>query len=758
MSSRSSNRSRLMLSCHALVWLFLCSNGFARSATTTSLRMGLSIDENAFPGRGLQKEEEIVEENGTEAVTESPITNSTQPPTTEETEAPVKQFVEFQLLPFTIEIHGSLSADDLLGIRDDLQGYLLHALFEQDVEEEVQVKTDSIEIIMTDIVESVIPLAEEEEGEVKGEEVKGEEVKGEEVKSEEVKADEKDDKENRSRSLSLVLTSASIPAVSTRMTYEARAVLSFQQEAEVKKGVIEDTLIVVQEREIEVLENTMDLQAYFLGVLTKEEIFDSELHSILQDPVVLMEVQVDEREAQSAEWEEALETIQSTLETLKHFDTPVEIENENGVDGDIEDKNEANSNTSDQSMSFSENTKNIFSWKVIVGMVCTVMVLIGLVVIMCVLRKKKKLHSQKPADGVIEVNDVKKKDDPNNIVKNKQQQKKSFFQKKKKEELDEQNVYDDKSEMDSFGEKLNLYNVTSDDDGDSMMGYSLTSANRSRYHNEVGQDTSFLGNDDEEDEQEDSFVEDLSIISSISEACSSLVLAGVQKILKENKKANNVDQPTAKPDLGENVLQVWHNQEDQAPSLLGDDEAIDSTQEESLSRSDTFDTEDVEGASTYNKDDGSRYGDIKSVASVVSSNGIAATAARYYGEDEIMMSPKRTTSAAAPTEDFLSASRLSPIRNFETNSARAMIQNTSVAVVDDASDAPSDERNSGPAAAAPTRRGTADPYRYPDAIRNSRLLDNDPAVLDYLVKGDTRNVNHGMTGSIRRQPRMTMEL
>ena len=753
MSSRSSNRSRLMLSCHALVWFFLCSSGFARSATTTSLRMGVSIDENAFQGRGLKKEEEIVEEKGNEAVAESSIPNSTQPPTTEETEAPVKQFVEFQLLPFTIEIHGSLSADDLSGIRDDLQGYLLHALLEQDVEEEVQVKTDSIEIIMTDIVESAIPLAEEDEGE----EFKGEEVEGEEIKGEEVEADEKDDNQNRSRSLSLVLTSASIPAVSTRMTYEARAILSFQQEEAVEKGVIEDTLIVAQEREIEVLENTMDLQAYFLGVLTKEEIVDSELHSILQDPVVLMEVQINEREAQSADWEEALETIQLTLETLKHFDTPVEIENENGVEGDIEDKNAANSKTPDQSISFSENMKNILSWKVIVGMVCAVMVLIGLVVIMCVLRKKKKLHSQKPADGVIEVDDVKKSDDPSNTVKNKQQQKKSFFQKEKKEELDEQNVNDDKSEMDSFGEKLNLYNVTSDDDGDSMMGYSLTSANRSRYQNEVGQDTSFLGNDDEEDEQEDSFVEDLSIISSISEACSSLVLAGVQKILKENKKANNVDQPTAKPDLGENVLQVWHNQEDQAPSLLGDDEAIDSTQEESLSRSDTFDTEDMEGASTYNKDDGSRYGDIKSVASVVSSNGIAATASRYYGEDEIMMSPKRTSSAA-PTEDFLSASRLSPIRNFETNSARAMIQNSRAAVADDASDAPSDERNSGPAAAAPTQRGTADPHRYPEAISNSRLLDNDPAVLDYLVKGDTRNGNHGMTGSIRRQPRMTMEL
>eukprot|EP00531_Pseudo-nitzschia_arenysensis_P009383 CAMPEP_0116122022 /NCGR_PEP_ID=MMETSP0329-20121206/3998_1 /TAXON_ID=697910 /ORGANISM="Pseudo-nitzschia arenysensis, Strain B593" /LENGTH=758 /DNA_ID=CAMNT_0003615853 /DNA_START=21 /DNA_END=2297 /DNA_ORIENTATION=- len=758
MTSRSSMRSRLMISWHALVLLALCSSGFARSVATTGLRSSAGIDNKAFPGRVLQKEEELLENVD---VTESP----TQPPTTSETEEPSienffeKQLVEFELLPFSILVHGSLTTDDLIAIREDLQGYLLNALLEEDVEEVVDVKTDSIEITMTHLEEIEIPLDEEVEEDGTNEGLN--EGLNEGIEGDEEEDDKKEEEtDGGKRSLSLVLTSSVMPpTVSTLLAYEASAVLSFKQEDDVKKDVIEDTTVVIQERQIEVLENTVDLQEYFTELFVSEQQqVDSDVEVILQDPVALMEVQVDDREVLSLSWEETLDSIQLTLDTLKKKDdVPKEIETESGnEEEDIEDKKIViNPNASDQPVNASKSSsmQSIFSWKVITGMACAAMVLIGLVVLMCVLRKKKKQQSKKAVDGAIEVDNVDKPD-----TKKTQRQKNSFFQKSSRKKMegnagDEQGNDEDKSELDSFGEKINMYNPNATDDEDSMMGYSLTSLNRSRLKYEAEQDHSLLGTDGENDNsllgtdggQDDSLIDDienLSIISSISEACNSLVMAGVQKILK----TNNTDQQTPKSALGENI--GWDNEQEQEPSLLGDDEAIESTQEESLSRSDTFESEDVESANIH-QNDGSRF------EPVISSTGIAATASQYYGEDEIMMAQKRTTSVAAPMDEFHSATRISPIRNIESNYTSPVIQNTRAVVVDDASDVPSDERLS---ARVPVQRTPADPYRYPDAIRNSRVVDNDPAVLDYLVKGDTRNGNHGMSESMRRQPRMTMEL
>ncbi len=732
-----------MIPWRALALLGLCSSGFARSFTTTGLRSGAGIDDKAFPDRVLKEEEELLESL---YVAASP----TQPPTTSETEEPSienffeKHLVEFELLPFSILVRGSLTTDDLIVIRDDVQGYLLGSLLEEDVEEGLEVKIASIEITMTHLEEVEILLEKEVEGDEVDEGIEGEEEKD----------NKKEEANEGKRSLSLVLASLVIPpTVSTLLAYEATAVLIFKQEDDVKKDVIEDTTVVVQERQIEVLENTMDFQEYFTELFTSaQQLVDSDMAN-LQDPVVLMEVQVDDGEVLSFNWEETMDSIQTTLDALKIDDVRKEIEDE---EEDIEDKIVVNSNASEESVtaSKSDNMQSIFSWKAITGMACAAMVLIGLVVLLCVLRKKKQQQNKKAVNGVIEVDNV-----DESGTKKSQQRKNSFFQRSsrkntEKNAVDEQENGEDKSELDSFGEKINMYNPNATDDDDSMMGYSLTSLNRSRMKYEAKQDHSLLGTDGENDDsllgtdggQDDSLIDDIetmSIISSISEACNSLVMAGVQKIMK----TNSTDQQTPKSALGENF--GWDNGQEQEPSLLGDNEEIKSTQEETLIRSDTFESEDAEGATIMRKNDGSRF------QPVVLSNGVAATASQYYGQDEIMMTQKRTTQVAAPIDEFHSAPHIASIRKIESNHNNPVIPNTHAVVVDDASDVPSDERIS---TRVPAQRTPADPHRYPDAIRNSKFVDNDPAVLDYLVKGDIRNGNHGVSGSTRRQPQMTMEL
>ena len=799
-SSRSSIRAW-----YALAWFFFFSIGCA--SAIDSLRIGALSNDNKFPGRDLKKEDEKKEEKKIKTQTASPSpalsAYSTIIPTVFPTESSSvensseKQSIEYQVLPFSVRVHGSLSTDEVLSIQAELQDYLLQAFLEEQ-KQQVEISTDSIELTMIQWVESYIP-DEADEGDNESNVVN---LNGNRSLSHSQRRDER----QRGRDLQSALTAST---VSTLVKYETRAFLLFKQEED--DDVIVELYPVVQEIQIKALENTTNLQRYFLDLFASEKLIDSGVDAGLQDPVVLMEVQIDERPSKSLNSEETWKEIESILDPSTNSDASVITENGNvakgdieieyGVKDDIENKNGVNSNTSDQSSNRSND--KIPKWQLAVYIVCAVLVLIGICGITSVTRKKKKGHKRmsefSKGNGSLSVNNVIKvtndidkldeqngennhgstesntvstgnnisfessntgystasknfkddtndpeisvpgnvEDSPANMEKHSSKNSSSFMsflQKsfKRKEEEQEADQQDDEGEIDSFGAKLNSYNVTSNDDDDSMMGYSLTSLNRIRYNEQGQQDESL----------ED--LESMSVASSVSDGYNNQVFAGVEKILEQDRNFNNLNQYTAKTAL--------NNQQDPSRSLLGDI-TIDSSHGESVSKADTFETEDVEVVS-ISKDDGSIHGDVQSVASAFSSSGIAVNTTKYYGQDEIMMSEMRTTPASS--KEFHSVSPILSMRNTETNSINAMIQNARV-VDDVASDAPSDERNS---AATPSQH-TIDHFQHPDAIRNSRLVDNDPAVLTYLVK-DIRQSNDGSTdgstSTVRRQNRLTMEL
>ena len=163
------------------------------------------------------------------------------------------------------------------------------------------------------------------------------------------------------------------------------------------------------------------------------------------------------------------------------------------------------------------------------------------------------------------------------------------------------------------------------------------------------------------------------------------------------------------------MWQEGNDHQDRSRSLLGDG-AINNEQGEDLMMSNSFETEDAEDASTC-KDEESRKEDMSSVVSSVVSafsyDGIIPNDLKYNGKDEIMMTPN----AMMPVPMIKKAH-----------------------VVDDVSDAPSDERNNDRSAVF-SSEFSADHTRYTDAVRNSKLLDNDPAVLGYLVK-NTRDIEN----------------
>ena len=770
--SCSSIRAQLVLFWYAWAWLFFCSSG----NTAAGLRTGAASNKH-FRGRGLkdirglqeitdkkwenerilQKEDKFVEtENPSPAL--SYLTSTISP-----TKLPTstKYFVEVRLLPFSVLIHGSLSIEDESEIRKELQNYLLDSFLVEEQELQVEVATDFIGLEMVQMVESYIPL-EVDEGD----------------------SESNGENPNRSRLLSHIRRrnvhqlgrrlqpASSTSTVSTLVEYQASAILRFEELQ--KEDSIDDELPALQERQIEALENTGDLQGYFLKWFALQQPFDADVdahaedsknkdknHS-KQDPVVLMAVQIAERPYNLLNWKETWKEIESILNSSSTADTAnasSDIKNDNGVDKSISRPSETLDPSASSSNSGNNKTKS--TWKLAVG-IGIALILVGLGGIFFVRRKKDSQFSKgKKSLSVIEItNDdddpdehlesitKEKKDENNNgmtecnttstsnnisfesnktgkddvndlavpvtgnadgiqaTAEGRSSKKSSFafspisflqnsFKGKNQQQHDDDN---DNEESGSVAAKLNLSNVASNDD-DSMMGYSLTSLNRDRNNNAAQQYDSNLFED----------------LDSISAASSELdtrnpVFAGIHKILNHDNKSKNLIQYTPQTALDENTR--WNDHQDRSRSLLGNG-AIANEQGEDLMMSNSFETEDAEDAGTY-KDEESRKEDMSSVVSAFSSDGIIANDLKYNGKDEIMMTPNK----------------MMPV---------PMIENAHVA--DDASDAPSDERNNDRSAALPSEF-SAHHTRYTDAVRNSKLLDNDPAVLGYLVK-NTRDIKNG---------------
>jgi hypothetical protein len=805
-----------MLFWYAWALLFFCSSG----STTAGLRTG-AANNNIVRGRGpqeipeekwernLQKEDKFVEtENPTDYPSAAP---SYSPSTTSPTElssaqpSSAKIFVEVRLLPFSVLIHGSLSIEDESEIRKELQNYLLDSFLEEQ-KLQVEVTTDSIGLEMVQMVESYIPLeADEGDSESNGKNL------------------------NRSRLLSHIRrrnghqlgrrlqSASSTSTVSTLVEYQASAILRFEQQQ--KEDAINNELPALQERQIEALENTGDLQGHFLKWFALKQPVDAGVNAHAedsknkdknhsrQDPVVLMAVQIAERPYKLLNWKETWKEIESI------HGSKANLEIETG-----DESRPSSSDTLDQSASFtnSGNNETKSTWKVTVGIGCA-LILVGLGGIFLVWRKKKLIFSKgkkslsgEVVDHFIEItNDDDGSDEHLESITKEQNGEKnngmtecnatitsnntsfessttgnptvsqsvkgdvndsaipvtdnthgfqataegrssskssfafspisflqnSFKGKSQQQEKDQQQHDDDNDneELDSVVAKLNLYNANDDD---SMMGYSLTSLNRDRNNN--------AGQQDDSNSVED--LDAISVASSESDTCNP-VFAGIHKILDHDNKSNNLVQYTAQTALDEKSR--WNDHQDRSRSLLGDG-AINDEQGEYLMMSNTFETEDAEGASTY-KDDGSRKEDMSSVVSTFSSDEIINDL-KYYGKDEIMMTPNKMMSM--PSKEVRGSSLILPVRNIVTNSEGAMIENAHV--TDDASDAPSDERKNDRSAALPSEFG-ADHARYTDAVRNSKLLDNDPAVLGYLVK-NTRIIKNGTRGSDRQEPRLAKKL
>ena len=630
-SRSSSGRARRMLtSWHALALLFVCVIGCANAAP--GLRIGAVSNSNRnnnnsnFLGRQLQKEDqkdekekdkekenekdqEVIAENDTEATTASPFS-----------------IIDFELASFTVLIDGSVSEDDELLIREELEQYLFN-YFVVEQEDKVGINTDSIALTMAQIIES---YTEPDEGSESG-------VRG-------------------------LQSDTSAIAVSTLLEYDTSANLRFEEDE--NEDIIVDLYPDVLEIQVKALEDTKSLQGHFIELFSSDQ----------EDPVIFIEVEVGDRPPVPFDSEGARNEIQSILDpSASIVDTMDETSAAN-----------ANANISDGSSNKGRLAAYVGS--ALVGL------LIGLCVIVFFMRKKKRRRRKNPEPLSISYrqhdhvdNDDKATNNANASEENnyydrimvmteantvstgkdfslnnddddsevppppgaeenpttteeRSSKKKSFmsflpFGGKQNESAD----HDDDMTLDSFGLKLKSFNNVSYNDDDSMMGYSLTSLSRIRQ--EAQQDESLL-QDESTLHDESTFVdhETLSAASSVSDsAYNDQVFAGVQR----EKNYDN--------------------------STLGG---------ESLSRVDTFETEDGEDASA-DKDDESDNGDAQSVVSAVLSvaSGIAAAASKYFGEDELMKNEK-IRSSAAPSEEFRSPSPILRVDSVDSEVDIPIIPNT----------------------------------------------------------------------------------
>jgi len=760
--------------------------------------------------------------------------------------------VELELHSFSLLIQGSVSLEDELEIRQELQVYLLD-YFRGEKQQQIEYKVDSVGLEFVQLVESYLPFNEFHENERSS--------SGDNPNR--IRRLLQDGRRNEHQRKRVLQTDWSTSAISTLLEYEARVVIGFGQEGDVVGPIDEEVQVALKDDQIEALENTDELQTYFIHVHEdRNEIVNKD--TATEYPVVLMAIQVADRPLKSLNFKETWQTIESTLlpdssstiNTINNGDQDGGHESNGGNPWDDKNEKEQGSLTLgilEQSASSSINSskdKNSSTWKVVVGIGCTIIILTALGGLIYIWREKRrnfssteiKSFSGEDDSHVIEVtSDVGSNELTDNITYDKSvlrsdgssggenkrrkntKRSKTFFSSEllrigkqqsgtsnsaqgvsssspvtntKKKDCDENrngrtktsatnsstctsnnssfessnsrnhpdsvgvsltarnennrshsrqeeavidltipaardsngyqtiedrhpgkkssfilsamSLFQNSStsrtkeeeqpephddELDSITAKMNVFNVTSNDDDSSMMGYSLASLSQNNNHE---------GHHDDNNTIED-LDENMSVASSQSGRPYPM-FAGLHNILNTPNRdsiSNSPVQDTVQVALPMRSHQ--NAQQDHTHGLLG---SIEDEDESYINTN--FETECEQDVSFFKADDATKERDLSSVMSDFPSADIIGYDSQLYENDNPLTMAKNITSVGAPL------------------------------IPDDASDAPSDERNDDRFVALPGEQ-TSSRIQFPDAITNSRLLDSDPAVVDYLEK-DRRSI------------------
>ena len=249
-------------------------------------------------------------------------------------------------------------------------------------------------------------------------------------------------------------------------------------------------------------------------------------------------------------------------------------------------------------------------------------------------------------------------------------------------------------EGDSVVGKIHIYDVTSNDD-DSMMGYSLASHEGDNVNDPNKESLQDINNECSENNiGTESLHDSMSDESSrSSESPRNPLFAGIHKILDMPNHSNN---------LSPEIIEIL-------PDVIPSNNISDNENNIHESDDDT--------ASSYKEDD-SNKGDMSSIMSGFSSAGISDNDLKCH--DTITKNK-----LAVPSEEARGGSFVLPMRDKRTISNPTL---GDVPTPDDASDAPSDERNNG------LINAIANSNVLDSTIANSNLLDNDPTLIDHLVK------------------------
>lgn len=665
------------------------------------------------------------------APSQSPGSPSKLPTTTTATLSPTQQEAEIELLPFSLLIHGSLSLEDELDIRQELREFLLKSFRK----EKDGFETNSIDMEILQMVKSYIP-----NGNING------------------KENSERDEQNPKRGLRRISgghrnlqVDWSASTTSTLLEYHALAIGRFDDGKE-ECGVCVQT--TMQQNQVEALENTDDLQEHFLNLFAIQYNNEQNQNSESERPVVLMEIRVADRPPKGLNLKETWKTIES-IAPIGNFDL----------------QKPSSSDTTDTtvaSVTADINEKKDSNQKVIIGLGCTIVVLAGLAGLVHTQRKKTKNSSEGDRTNdignkteVTETNVLntstntgintsfdssKSGNNPKTLVSSSpasqncesdtpswgepvinltipaarnatgfqptQEERSSkspftfsplsLFQNSSTSNNRQKQQPDlETNESDSVAAKSNNYNASLNDD-DSMMGYSLTSLNRDRNNNDAHHDD----NNTIED-----LDETLSAASSDSERRGhNPMIAGINKLFENTMKSNLSNNPLQ--DTIQIALQMKsrHNgkHEGRSMELSQRTDHKENEGEPPFIISKSFDTDDEERMSLYNEED---------VANADTSSEVLDT-----------------SSAAVIGNDFVCNNN---------NNHKPVLMPNNVAMVhtcdfaDDASDAPSDERNGDSLPPSPARY-TTDHNSSHISIKNSNVLENDPAVVDYLAKEQRR--------------------
>jgi hypothetical protein len=274
-------------------------------------------------------------------------------------------------------------------------------------------------------------------------------------------------------------------------------------------------------------------------------------------------------------------------------------------------------------------------------------------------------------------------------------------------------------EGDSVVGKMNIYDVTSNDD-DSMMGYSLASHEEDNVNDPNKESLQNINNECIENKND---AEDLNDSMSDESSQSSKsprnpLFAGIHKILDMPNHSNN---------LSPDTIEI-------PPAVKSSNNIPDNENNMRESDDDT--------SSSYKEDDSTKR-DVSSIMSGISSAGISDNDLKYH---DTMAKNK----SATPSEEVRGGSFVLPMGGKRTISNPTL---GDVLTPDDASDAPSDERNNG------LINAIANSNLLDNTIANSNLLDSDPTLTGHLVK-EQRDIKYRTRKrrEDRKQPPLTMEI